>query len=199
MIETMEIRWFWDTPLSQENVRWLESLYQKSLEREPERTDCYLRLPETDAIGIKLREGALEVKRRIGELIEGPKDPLKLEQWIKLRGDNPDLEENLLSADWLPVRKQRLMSWWMLSEQGIQPAHYSSPEDTVSQVELAEILVGEQIYTTLGVEAAGPQSRTADLVFRLAETLLEAPSGPDFDKGKALSYPGLLRELASRR
>ena len=199
MIETLEIRWFWKFPLSKDSLTWMESLYRQKTNREPGRTDYYLRIPETDCLGIKIREGALEVKRRIGNHLEGSGQPLTLEQWIKLRGDHADGEENLPSGEWIPVTKQRWISWWALSGEHPQPISFANLESPTAQVELAEVLIQGQVYSTLGVEAAGPPNCVAELTFAVARMLQKRESPLDFSPEAQLSYPALLQKWFSER
>ena len=67
MLITAEIRWFLRGTLPAEVSRWFEGVCGNAT-RYPPRVDLYLALPETDTVGVKLREGLLEVKRKDGDL-----------------------------------------------------------------------------------------------------------------------------------
>jgi hypothetical protein len=60
---SLEVRWFMGGPLPQSVVHRFQLARLAPL-AEPIRTDCYLRPPSTDAVGIKVRGGKVEHKLR---------------------------------------------------------------------------------------------------------------------------------------
>ena len=80
--ETLEVRWFVLGTLSPSAVAWAEDA---GLTRADPRTDRYVVLPGVDGVGIKLREGRVEVKARSGSLgqrVLGPASGV-VERWVK--------------------------------------------------------------------------------------------------------------------
>ena len=63
MFPSVEARWFYDGTIPPRVLRWFRE-YQGSLEGPAHRVDYYLRLADGDSLGIKVREGRLEIKQR---------------------------------------------------------------------------------------------------------------------------------------
>ena len=63
MFATAEVRWFYEGAVSPEVLEWFEQ-GELTPEEQPYRVDYYLRLSDRDSLGIKLREGRIEVKQR---------------------------------------------------------------------------------------------------------------------------------------
>ena len=63
MLPSVEARWFMRGAVPVEALDWIKR-WDLPPTTPDEREDHYLRLPETAAIGVKLREGRCEVKRR---------------------------------------------------------------------------------------------------------------------------------------
>ncbi|BAY35854.1 hypothetical protein NIES2111_01710 [Nostoc sp. NIES-2111] len=87
MLTSKEIRWFYPGRIPEGIKVWFHQYCLIDQEQLPqEREDVYLYIPGSDFLGIKLREGSLEVKWRtaelgvvsFGELVSG-----KAEKWTK--------------------------------------------------------------------------------------------------------------------
>ena len=63
MFPTMEVRWFYEGTVPPEVLEWFQQGTRKP-EEQPRRVDYYLRLTDGDSLGIKLREGRIEIKQR---------------------------------------------------------------------------------------------------------------------------------------
>lgn len=91
MLTTAELRWFNRGTLPSETSHWFDCLGE-ALAPPEERVDLYLYLPGCDYLGIKLRQGRLEIKWRQAELeivrfgdrVEG-----KAEKWGKWLCEDP--------------------------------------------------------------------------------------------------------------
>jgi hypothetical protein len=66
MFPTMEVRWFYQGVIPPKVATWFQQAAHPPVE-EPRRVDYYLRLEEERALGIKLREGRVEIKQRFHE------------------------------------------------------------------------------------------------------------------------------------
>ena len=62
-LSTTEVRWFRRGSIPQSVRQWFSTLGRQP-EFQPPRLDYYLRLLDGDALGIKIREGKVEVKQR---------------------------------------------------------------------------------------------------------------------------------------
>src|ERR1700733_11784409 len=67
MLPSVEVRWFISGSLPEKLRTWFEQGILVAADRK-KRTDHYLCLPGMTSIGVKLREGKFEVKRRDADL-----------------------------------------------------------------------------------------------------------------------------------
>jgi hypothetical protein len=121
MLTSLEIRWFYPGELPSDVAAWFSSAELGGQLQAPEkREDIYLYAPECEYMGVKLRQGRLEIKWRQAELevlgfgtVEG-----KLERWGKWLCEDPtnqsfQPEFVLRQKSWVKigkVRSQRLYS-----------------------------------------------------------------------------------------
>ncbi|HCF25780.1 MAG TPA: hypothetical protein DEV81_00825 [Cyanobacteria bacterium UBA11049] len=116
MLTSFEIRWFYAGKLPATISDWFEqNELGGKLQAPEEREDMYLYSPGCEYLGIKLRQGRLEIKWRnaeldivrLGEAVEG-----KLEKWAKWTCEDPSQEsfkpEAVLGkSSWVSVKKVR--------------------------------------------------------------------------------------------
>jgi hypothetical protein len=188
---TCEMRWFFDGPLPDEATRWFEGGAAA-----PWRDDRYLVLPGVADMGIKRREGRLEIKgrtvvlgnHRIAPAIEGV-----AERWCKWSYD-PAIESFLGRAT-IVVGKCRVQRYFLLSSDG--SAQETAQRDLARRgfsVELTRIRLAGADHWSLGVEAA-PDDGTLldDLLRALADVLRGFPL--PLPPMRSRSYPGWLMDL----
>ena len=118
---TAELRWFNLGPLPQAIAAWFAHPKLGQYQQPPtHREDNYLYLPNQDHVGIKTRQGQLEIKLRQAQL---EKLPLGVcgwgwaEQWIKWRGENQSeekLPDPVSEGIWLKVEKTRSQRQYQL-------------------------------------------------------------------------------------
>lgn len=114
MYKSKEIRWFKDNS-DKANLDWFASQGQTFNETVP-RTDYYLPLDKED-VTVKLREGNIEIKHRIGETTKGKLTKTAeglFENWIKwsFNADKADkLSQDIVNSnpyDWTETSKTRI-------------------------------------------------------------------------------------------
>jgi hypothetical protein len=195
-MRTCEIRWFLKTPLSG-IAGWLEDLEADRITTE-NRTDFYLFLPGRKDLGIKIREGRLEVKHRtappwpkqIAPAWEG-----YLEAWVKYgfelgrnkterplwAGEDPTLHE--------VVKYRRAMLIHQTDgELTFGPLQYGNT--TAIQLEYTKLRVLEETWYTLGLE--WPE----DLELQLPETFFREILGEDrLTRAESMGYAEFLQLL----
>lgn len=174
---------------------------------ERERIDEYLLLPQCAAVGVKQRQGKLEVKA----LIAGPR-PFSLggvvgrvDQWVKWSFDPSEamaiqFEIELDQAGpWRRVAKKRYAQKISLDSGGpvsVPPDQY--PE-TGCNIELTVIDVQATLRTwlTFGFEAFGPSARVMALLDEAVAHFLDVHGPPpvSLDGSDSLSYPAWLVKL----
>lgn len=190
MDRSAELRWFFRRPPPPPVVEWFET----TADAPETRSDVYLVLPGTDALGVKIRGGTtrFELKLRPGapRTLELPGGSAGgLEEWQQWSFTRPALSRlfprvGLPKAEWLEVNKER--------RQMTVPFR----GDAGCRVELAAVRARGQHWMTVGFESFGSG---ADLV-----PALEAAAGAVFasidlvgrlDADLSCGYPGWLATL----
>ena len=190
MDRTAELRWFFRRPPPQPVVDWFE----KAGDPPETRTDCYLVLPGTDALGVKVRGGTtrLELKLR-----PRPSEPLglpggitgQLEEWQRWSLPRPGVTRlfprlALPKERWIDVSKRRRLT----------TVPYRG--DAGCRVELTALQARGQEWSTVGFESYGPDADLVPALEAAADELfgsidLPGTLGADLSCG----YPGWLATL----
>jgi len=174
MLTTYELRWFYAGTVPENIQTWFEQNCLIDPRQAPEeRTDLYLYSPECDFLGIKLRQGRLEVKWRtaelgvvrFGEFVEG-----KAEKWGKWMCCDPTQEsfqphQVLKNPMWVSVQKGRYSQHYqVLPESSPQPVARREDEDIDNgcSLELSRLVIQENIWWSLAFEAFGDDTRLMD-------------------------------------
>jgi hypothetical protein len=193
MVDTVEMRWFFDSPpldLSRE-------LHDPT--EHQQRTDWY-NMPGNPRCSIKLREGRLEAKLRTASL--GPRQlaPLEgyLEAWRKWSLDFPDAAvptpSELNAANWIAVHKQRALKRFEVDGPRVKAA-LTRPNNGC-EFEMTQLSIGNQTYWTVGFEAVGPPgSLEANLRRVVQHVTAEGGLELRFDCTNSFSYAQWLAEL----
>ncbi|HSR30031.1 MAG TPA: hypothetical protein VLY63_05650 [Anaerolineae bacterium] len=211
MFPTVEVRWFHRGETPSDVTEWFLR-DEPSPDQQPRRIDHYLRLGQRDSIGIKLREGRIEVKRRqhrhgvvrFHDQIAGV-----VESWRKwslpfaaLGGDLANAA--MPAASWIAVQKARLLRKYQIVGEGqlvSVPAEVFPVQGC--SVELTGVHTQGEAWWTLAFEAFGKASTRYDYLVLAAETVLAREGGPFlFDPRDSYGYPrwlALLQEMETLR
>lgn len=186
MDRTAELRWFFRQPPPGP----LSAAFDQAGPAET-RSDRYLVLPDTDALGLKLRGGTtsleFKLRPRPGERIDLPAGGSgRLEEWQKWSFDRSVISRvlprlGLPKQRWIEVVKRRRT--------------FTVPygDDSGCTVELTALEAAGWSVTTLGFESSG---READLVASLrhaVDAFFASTELPDADL--SCGYPGWLATL----
>lgn len=205
MYPTAEVRWFYRGPIPQELLDWFRPDETPAADQPP-RTDRYLFLPDHDALGIKLRQGRLELKQRQGrpdqaqlhEEVSG-----LLELWHKWSFPLAELPGDLAaavadSASWLAVEKQRYLRRYQLARSG---QALLAPVGQViglgCEWELARVRYSDHDWWTVAFEAFGDQTMLKAALLQFAAQFLDVDDPPALDVSHSYSYPRWLQEAAA--
>jgi hypothetical protein len=202
---TTEVRWFLtgDIPASVE--RWFQGLGDQN-DHPESRVDRYLRLPNGDALGIKLRENRIEIKIRttvygnvtFNNGVEG-----RMEGWRKwsfeLADDNSKATA-IGDADlsWVSIEKERILKRFLSDDQGRTipvPADDTRPKTCA--LELTRVTALDQQWWSLALEANGQDIQSRDGLILVARQVFVPPSPFALAVDDSLSYPQWLRETLS--
>ena len=177
-LRTTEARWFVRGATPADVAAWFDALGPAAT---PEtRADRYL-APASDALGLKLREGRIQAKRR-----DGPAGPLRagraaapLETWTKWSfalGEEAPPDDG-----WIDIRKTRRQ-------------HEHEAGDGTCRLELSEVAVGGDVWWSVCLEADGPDAASRQRALATAAARwLGRPDAPALPAEAAMGYPAWLR------
>jgi len=217
---SLEVRWFLDgEPESQpELLDWFlrcrpvsrhgeitDPQWQGRLNDEP---DVYLVLPGNEDMGIKWREGALQIKGRVASLgteIFAGRHYGHAQRWLKWSyGELPAGYRHLFTpqADLqtVEVHKTRLLRQMQLNT-FTGAADEVAPDAMIDRglsVELSRLVVAERAYTSVCFEAF-PDDSGMDTAFNsVVNAFLAELDGPLLAAEQSFGYPGWLASLLAR-
>lgn len=187
---TCEMRWFFDGQLPDEAAGWFGGTAA------PWREDRYLVLPGVADMGIKRREGRLDIKGRIavlGDHAVAPGIEGVAERWCKWTYEGLVIEDRFRGGVTIAVAKERLQRHFLL-ETG---ARETSERDVARRgfsLELTRIRLHGADHWSLAIEAAPDDATMLDELLRaLGEVLQGLPQSLPLDHSR--SYPAWLSSL----
>ncbi len=189
-----EVRWFRPGGVPDGVLTWFGDLPGPVASER--RVDRYLELPQTAGLGIKLRQGKLEVKRLRTEHppvvwhgLAGR--PTRWEKWsFEL------VEDGAAERIWLPVEKQRRFRTLRVGDDGaVTPVAPGARVARGCSVEVTRLTVQDALWWSVGFEATGDElglRRTLDLAVEHV-----AGAGPPLGLSVAdsVDYPAWLSAL----
>lgn len=190
MDRTAELRWFFRREPPAPVVGW----FDKTADPEVQRTDAYLVLTATDALGVKVRGGTtkfeLKLRPRPGERLGLPGGITgQLEEWQRWSFSRSVVARllprlGLPKAHWVSVTKRRRQTTIPLrGESGCK-------------AEITTLVVQGQHWTTVGFESYGPDVDLVPALEAAADTLFGSIDLPgDLDAELSCGYPGWLANL----
>jgi hypothetical protein len=197
MWPTVEVRWFYPGQTPSPLLAWFHQV-EGEAEAQPCRVDHYLRLKATEALGIKLREGRIEIKqrqRRLGLVRFHERVAGQVEAWRKwsfaLTGAGAGLAGSLVPASaWIAVEKERTLLLFRVAGGGrivsLPPASY---EAYGCGLELTRIRAKGAAWWSLGLEAFGQEATLQESLVTVARHLLASEAGPHLDSAASCGYP----------
>ncbi len=212
MVKSAEVRWLLDKGQEKQVEHWFAT-YNQQFEQENNypRYDYYLKLPDINSLGIKIRdpkemeEGMIshvEIKKQIdknkefkfNEQIEG-----QLNTWIKYSiklVDAPLITEIVSSgsttAEWIPVAKDRLIMKYDLNTRKLVDA--TAFIDEGCGIELTKFKLKEAIVFTFGFEAFSKSNQEIRNLIRTLPLIFESIGKIELDKKNSKSYPEILQQ-----
>lgn len=199
-----EIRWFIKGKIPTTVFDWFIGLNNNYV-NQPERTDHYLVLKSDDSLGIKLREGNVEIKQLkqfIGNISPGNNINGNAEKWIKwsfeLDQAKNILPKGVLNNDWLAITKNRILVNYGITEENIvsqkEPISYKNGCIT----ELTSIIINNVDWWSFALEAYGEENRQKDNLVLISHLILNDKSNIHFTLNDSLGYPSLIKQLGNQ-
>lgn len=206
MESTIEVRWFLAGPTPNDVSHWFH-LTDPQVSPLEEREDWYLRLPHQTDLGIKLRQGRLEVKQRVQDHHLQPLSAKicgHVERWQKwsfrLHPDDPESAHLPLSqGQWIAVQKTRLLKTFEVTDDlSVQPAAVDQSVSQGCELEIAQIQALGQGWFSLGFEAFGSEDRLEANLWQTLKQVLPQDRFACLKADHALSYPKWLAAIGLR-
>ncbi len=185
MYPTLEVRWFVRGSIPQEVREWFERGDPAPI-HEPPRVDQYLRLQRSNALGIKLREGRIEIKQRLhqyGNIRFHRRVSGAIEHWRKwsmpLAATGEGIAEILVpQSSWIAVRKERLLRAYRCDAGGQVLATGGEYVDRGCHMELTSVQAGDRVWWTLAFEAYGTEPSLRGSLVSTMGYILERDGAP---------------------
>jgi hypothetical protein len=204
MLTTYEVRWFNSGNIPENIESWFKHGCLLSPTKLPEkREDVYLYTPKCNYLGIKLREGGLEIKWRyvektamqFGSSVEG-----NIEKWKKWRC--LDSSEEIFSLQqigdnpvWVKVGKVRSSQLYEIVEKKPQAVPNDANVDNGCSLELTNVEINGNKWWSIALEAFGEDTNLKDNLQATADFVFSNYDSLPLQAENSYSYPSLL-ELA---
>lgn len=206
MFTTLELRWFYRGTLPAEIKDWFaEDGLGQHLGGLEEREDTYLYIPECEDLGVKLRQGKLEIKWRKTDLgVLCLRDNLagKTEKWMKWTCEeaaaeslNPD--RFMQRKPWIVVKKVRSQRHYQVStDTTAAPLSVPKVVDQGCSVEITQLTVQGSDWWSLGFEASGDDHRLKTNLLSVVTYIFKSYRGPKLQAQDSYAYPHWLFLIA---
>jgi hypothetical protein len=204
MFPSVEVRWFYGATIPPQMLKWFREEHG-SLEDPACRVDHYLHLPDRDSLGIKLREGRIEIKqrhRRCGTVEFHERATGLVEHWRKWSFELTQASERfpqvmVSDSSWIGVSKQRWLHRYRITgDRDIVPMDAVEYPEQGCDLELTSVKAEGKEWWTWGFEAFGePPALQGNLM--LVAVQIFAAHGPPIvlDASHSQSYPAWLAAL----
>ena len=195
VLTTAELRWFNHGILPKEISDWFNCLGD-DLAPPEEREDLYLSYIGCDYLGIKLRQGRLEVKWRQAELgrvrfgqLEG-----KAEKWGKWLCEDPTAESfqltSVVGKTWMSVKKVRAQrQYQVVPGKSIIAVPVTKSIDQGCNVELTHLGINGNAWWSLAFEAFGEDDCLINTLQAVANWVFKNYRGPELQVEDSYAYP----------
>ncbi len=198
MFPTVEMRWFYPGTIPANVLAWFAG-NDKDDQVPARRVDHYLPLFDTDALGIKLREGRVEVKQRrrsFGEAHLHEQVSGQMEHWRKWSFALAP-EQGAETESWTAVHKERwLRRYYPLDDGRLQVLPVSIYPERACDLEITNVRARGQAWWTLCFEAFGPEPALKALLVQVSGQILKSQPPPvPLTVEASYSYPRWLAEI----
>jgi hypothetical protein len=204
MFPSAEARWFYGGAIPQQVLQWFREEHG-SLKEPADRVDHYLHLPDEDSLGIKLREGRLEIKqrhRRYGTVEFHERAAGLVEHWRKwsfqlAQGSDRLPPDMIADPPWIAVSKRRrLYRYRITRNREVVPVETVEYPEQGCDLELTSVKAEGRDWWTWGFEAFGEETALQGNLVLVAAQIFDT-HGPPIVLGASHShsYPAWLAAL----
>lgn len=201
MWQTAEIRWFHQGNIPADILEWFcQSAPQP--DQYPSRTDYYFHLFScNDTLGIKLREGRVEIKQRthqhgvihLHEQVVGAMEAWQKWSFSLSQADDILPVINASPLNWVEVDKARQQQQYQITGNNqIVALSVDTPVEQGCNLELTQIQVDGKAWWTVGFESFGDESALESNLLLTARHIFAKNRPPRLRMLESYSYPGWL-------
>ncbi len=199
--KTIEVRWFYPGVIPVDLLTWWNTLGEPVVT--DNRTDVYLQSSSPD-VGVKLRQGNLEVKyrqARLGTIEINGFGSSHVEEWLKwiCIDDSSSLTPAQIAdrSGWINVAKSRSQRLYQVEfGDKIQLRSIAKPQAGAAAIEITQLQVEQQIWWTIACEYLGDKLDLDRQFLPLVNALLSACPIADSDRSISGGYPQWLNEIS---
>lgn len=195
--DTLELRWFAPGAVPAPVQNWFDAL-PGAVEEHRNRLDCYLEAETTPSLAVKLHDGALEIRQRLGRAgttIVAAHCAGRPETWRSWRFPLARPPASTAGdAGWIDLSEDRSRRQFLLSEGAPKPAADSDPQPTCF-VEFTRIELAGEPWWTLAFEAPATAGPAESLLLPVAHGLLTQDAAPELSAQTCCGYPQWLARL----
>jgi hypothetical protein len=191
---TVEVRWFYKGKVPPNVLAWFQQ-WDPRPDQQPHRVDHYLHLPDTVSLGVKWREGRLEVKQRRQQsrVVQFHEWAAGLvEHWRKWSFELAN--QVAPPPSWTAVAKKRQLRRYRLAGgEKISSVPADEFPDQGCDVELTQVQAREETWWTVGFEAFGEESTLHETLLLVTRQILAADESPTVKAQESFGYPKWLQ------
>lgn len=201
MLTTAELRWFNRGTLPAEIEQWFgQDCLGGERSRLEKREDVYLYTPECEYLGIKLRQGKLEIKWRKAELgVVGFGDRVegRAETWVKWTCEDPTAQmfkpAAVVGKSWVSVKKVRSQrQYQVLPGESITAVPVTESIAQGCTVELTQLDINGNAWWSLAFEAFGEDDCLMEHLQAVASWVFKTYREPQLQAEDSYAYPSWL-------
>lgn len=200
MLTSAELRWFKHGALPEGIAQWFQQY--EGVAPPEEREDLYLYVPENDYMGIKLRQGRLEIKwrkaqlgiLRFGDAVEG-----NAEKWGKWLCEDPTQESFQLQdvvSTWVSVKKRRFQRRYQFADALIKVVGVNESITQGCNVELTQLRINDNEWWSIAFEAFGKEERLMNNLKSVASEVFQNYRDLELLAKDSYAYPSWLSAVA---
>ena len=202
MFSTTEVRWFYQGAVPPTVWQWFAAP-NREISAQPPRIDYYLRIVDGDGLGIKLREGRIEVKQRYdqqGTVHFGDRVAGKVEQWRKWSFPLAEAEHMMAELDeglssWVGVYKEREVRTLQMIDGAVVDVSGTVFLDHGCGWEVAQVRLEttNALWWSVGFEAFGEEAVRGEMIGAIAGHILAMDNAPVLELKDSCGYPKWLQ------
>ncbi len=192
MQTSVETRWFLQGTAP---PKVLQCFKDEMAVAQPPRVDTYLRTAKTPCLGIKLREGRIEIKQRVRQLGPHTFHPHvtgMVERWNKwgFPISAADTAAETQSDAWIPVVKERILRrYQIVSDSEIRAVPGWLFPLQRSSIEITNIVLNDTPWWSLGLEVVGTDIDLFKALKATAAIAFKSRGFPSLSAAQSYSYP----------